>query len=207
MTLFLLYATTSAVILPAYAVEDAKTYYNRGTDYYEKADYEAAVKDLSTAIKLETKAPDAYFNRGLSYRKQHKIDEAIEDFSKAIQLYPNQPSYYFERCNAFILKNNFDNAVTDCSEAIRLLPDEASGYFMRGLAHMLRGDLEEAFADSVRSLQIQPDHSDALRLLYETLVKKEAMIGVLNSSTLQRSTLTQINQEVLPRGLSRAEKT
>lgn len=161
----------------------AKAYYNRGTVYYQKGNFESAIRYLSMSLALEPKAPDVYFNRGLSYRRQHKIDEAISDFSKAIELNQTQSGYYFERCNAFIVKNDFDDAVADCSEAIKLSPDEVGGYFLRGLAYMLRGDLEGALVDSVQALQIQPDHSDARRLLYETLVKREVMTSTRNSST------------------------
>ncbi len=186
-TLFPLFCvTTSAVLLPAYAMDDAKTYYNRGTASYGKENYEAAIKDLSMAITLEPKAPDAYFNRGLSYRRQHKIDEAISDFTKAIQLYSNQSSYYFERCNALIVKNDLNSAIADCSEALRLSPDEASGYLMRGVARMLRGDLEMALADSVEALRIDPDYKDARRLLLETLFKRETANQTAHSTTLDK---------------------
>ena len=208
----LLLAATSAAVLPAYAMEkssdewigDAKAYYNRGVDYYGKKDYEAAAKDLSTAIHLEPKSPDAYFNRGLSFRRQNKIDEAISDFTKAIQLYSNQPGYYFERCNALILKNNFNGAVADCSDAIRLSPMEPQTYFMRGLALMLKGNLDEALTDSVTALQIDPDYPDAKRLLFETLLKRETVNQITYPTIPHKSVLESRN---LPGGVFSAEKT
>ncbi len=217
VVLFLLYSTTNAVLVPAHAVEkspnewitDAKAFYNRGTDYYGKGDYEAAIKDLSAAIALEPKAPDAYFNRGLSYRRQHKIEDAISDFSKAIKLYPGQSSYYFERCNAFIVKNDLNEAVTDCSEAVRLSP-EAGEYFLLGVAHLLRDNLDEALADSVQALQLQPDYLDARRLLYETLVKREAMINSARNPSIrnEKNINNTVNRSAnLPGGVFSTEKT
>ena len=169
----------------------AKAYYNRGTAYYKKENFDSAIQYLTLSLALEPKAPDAYFNRGLSYRRQHKLDEAISDFSRAIELNQTQAGYYFERCNAFIVKNDLDGAIADGSEAIRLSPEEPGGYVLRGVAHMLRGDIGEALADSVQALQIEPDYLDARRLLYETLVKRDAMIGIGN----------------LPQGVFGAEKT
>lgn len=155
--------------------DKAKSYYNRGTAYYKKENFDSAVKYLSMALVLEPKSADAYFNRGLSFRRQHKIDAAISDFTKAIQLHSNQPGYYFERCNALIVKNDFKGAVADCSDAIQLSPTEPEPYFLRGLAFMLKGDLEEALADSGKALQINPGYRDAKRLLFETLLKKETV--------------------------------
>ncbi len=214
-TLILLYLTIGAVVLPAYAAEkspdqwiveanqilkvdaqDAKAYYNRGTGHYRNNDYDAAVNDLSMAIYFEPKSPDAYFNRGLSRRRQHQIDEAVSDFSKAIKLYPNHPGYYFERCNALIVKSDFDGAVADCSEAIRLSPNEAEAYFVRGVAHMLRGDIDGAWGDSFHTLQIQPDHSYARRLLYEILVRREALIGAHHPSAPHNPYLASASKEI-----------
>lgn len=207
--LFLLYMSIGMGAVPACAMEkasdawngDAKAYYNRGTESYGKEDYEAAIKDLSAAIRLEPKAPDAYFNRGLSFRRQNKIDEAISDFTKAIELNQTQAGYYFERCNALIVKNNFEGAVADCSDAIRLSPAEAEPYFLRGLAFMLKGSLDEAFADSSKALRIDPDYRDAKRLLFETLLKMETVNSKNPSAISHKPGL-----ENLSRGVFSAEK-
>ncbi len=181
--LFSLFAMTSWIVLPAHAIEDAKAYYNRGTNSYEKGDDEAAIKDLSAALVLEPKSPDAYFNRGLSYRRQHRIEEAISDFSKAIELYSEQPRYYFERCNARIVKNDFEGAIADCSKTIRLSPAEAEPYLLRGVAFLLNDNLDQALEDSLRALHIAPDYRDAQRLLLETLHKKEIAYQKMISTT------------------------
>jgi tetratricopeptide (TPR) repeat protein len=169
---------------PAGAAEelDAKAYYNRGTAFYGEARYEAAIRDLSSAIGLEPKAPDAYFNRGLSYRRLHRNAEAIADFSKAISLYPASPAYYFERCNASIAVENFSGAVSDCSEAVRLSPNGTDGYFLRGLAYFLSGDSFQALADGIRTLHMDPGHPHARRLIFETLRQREAGLDARDAS-------------------------
>ena len=182
--IFLLVALYGAVMLNAPSVSDAdasapnpdaKTYYNSGTAAYEKGDFAGAVKELSKAIKLEPKAPDAYYNRGLSFRRQHEIGKAISDFSSAIRLYAFQPSYYLSRCNARIVKGDLAEAIEDASHAIQLMPEEARAYFMRGLAYMLRGDLDEALEDSIQALQLDPFYPDAQRLLQEIIMKKQIL--------------------------------
>ena len=151
----------------------AKAYYNLGTAYYKKGNFDFAIKHLTIAIALEPKAADAYFNRGLSHRRQHRIDKAILDFSAAIRLQPGQAAYYFERCNALIVKGHFEAAVIDGSEAIRLSLDESEAYFLRGLARMLNGDLDGALKDSIQALQLDHNYADAKRLLAEVLTKKQ----------------------------------
>lgn len=158
--------------------DKATAYFNRGTAYYQKGNFESAIKFLSMSLAIEPNWPNTYFNRGLSYRRWHKNDEAILDFTRAIQLYPAQPKYYLERCNALIVKNNLSGAIADCSEALRLSPYEASGYLMRGVAHLFNGDIDEALADSIQAIEIEPDYSDAIQLLYETLVRREMMANM-----------------------------
>ena len=157
---------------------DAKAYYNRGTGFYEQGDHVNAAKDLSSSIALEPEASDSYFNRGLSYRRLHRNAEALVDFTKAVQLYPSQSVYHVERCNMLILMSDLDGAIAACSEAVRLSPEADSGYFLRGIAYMLRGDLNEGLADTIQTLQIWPGHPDAGRLMYETLLKRERLLGL-----------------------------
>lgn len=182
--------------------DKSRAYYNRGTAYYKKRNFDSAIKYLSMSLALKPKAAGAYFNRGLSYRRQHKIDEAISDFSNAIKLQSDQPDYYFERCNALIVKDDFGGAVSDCSEGIRLSPNEAEGYFMRGVAHMLRGDLDEALADSVQALRINPDYRNAKRLLFETLLKNEEVNRHTYSIT---SLIKNRNEKMLSNTIDRSK--
>ena len=62
---------------------DAAAYYNRGTSYDEKKDYDKAISDYDKVVKLNPKEENAYFRRGLVYYYNKKdYDKAIGDFTE-----------------------------------------------------------------------------------------------------------------------------
>ena len=64
----------------------ALAYYDRGLTYYEQRDYDRAVADFDTALKIDPKDAFAYYNRGIAQYGRHDFDRAIADFSQAIKL-------------------------------------------------------------------------------------------------------------------------
>ena len=63
-------------------------YYNRGSRYRDKRDFERAAADFGQAIKLDPKNAAAYNNRGFAYWNKGDNDDAIADFEQAIKLDP-----------------------------------------------------------------------------------------------------------------------
>ncbi len=59
------------------------TYNNRGQTYYQQGKYDLAIRDYTTAIKLDPRLGLAYNNRGIAYRKLGKPTLAAADFASA----------------------------------------------------------------------------------------------------------------------------
>lgn len=74
---------TRAIILdPAYTY----CYFSRGVlRWRELGEYEEAIKDFSTVLKLDPDWAEALFNRALAYKLGMQYDQAIADFERYLQ--------------------------------------------------------------------------------------------------------------------------
>jgi tetratricopeptide (TPR) repeat protein len=65
--------------------------------YYNKSDYDLAIRDYNEAIRLKPDYAFAYVGRGMTYAAKRDFDRAIQDYNEAIRLDPNAESAYENR--------------------------------------------------------------------------------------------------------------
>ena len=89
----------------------------RGIAYMNLKEYEKAITDFDTAIKINSPNPGMYYKlRGETYSAIKDYEKAIKDFDSAIELEPEMLEAYFERGNAFRNQNKYGVAITLCLE-------------------------------------------------------------------------------------------
>src|SRR5262249_15186389 len=110
-------------------------FYNRGVAYEREGDLDAALADLSEAIRLDAKFATAYTARGTTYWQQGKAELALADWNEAIRLanaYPNAYNDSLPYMNRgalyYGLRRQYDLAIADLTEAIRLDPKNGMAY-------------------------------------------------------------------------------
>lgn len=59
------------------------SYYNLGSIYYVKGEYDKAIVDFTKAIEIDPNGATAYKNRGFAYYAKKEYDRAWEDVYKA----------------------------------------------------------------------------------------------------------------------------
>jgi len=67
-------------------LEDAKTYFEAGSQAYEAGDYLTAIRSLEESYRLAPKPPIA-FSLAQAYRKQYVVDQKLPLLSRAVELY------------------------------------------------------------------------------------------------------------------------
>jgi tetratricopeptide (TPR) repeat protein len=66
--------------------QDAAAYYNRGSTYQQKGDFDRAIADFSKAIELKANYDAAYNARGLVYAAKGDYERALSDVTRATEL-------------------------------------------------------------------------------------------------------------------------
>ncbi len=140
----------------ATAEQKALGYRNRGRTRAEAGATEAALSDLTEAIKLNPADAQAYGYRAQVNVSRRNLDAAIADYSDVIRLRPKAVLGYSGRGHAYLVKGDPQQAVDDFSQALRLAPGSAVAYNNRGLAYKASGNLPRAIEDFTLAISINP---------------------------------------------------
>jgi Tetratricopeptide repeat/Excalibur calcium-binding domain len=90
---------------------------NQGVGKMQKQDYEGAISDFSTAIKLKPDLVEAYLSRGVAHSltKNHKA--AIADYTKALKLKPTRADAYLNCADDLFVLGDKAKAIADLKQA------------------------------------------------------------------------------------------
>lgn len=153
---------TKAIGLKASSAEEIAGMYSiRALAEEELGRVDAAMGDLSEAIKLDPKNAEAWSSRCIYRGKQGTaLQPAIADCSEAIRLDPDETNNYQMRAILEIKLSNFPAAVADCSAALKREPNAARLLYLRGVAKRGAGDASGAAADLGAAKAKEPDIAD-----------------------------------------------
>jgi len=141
--------------------EDALTYYNRGTAYFNLVEFQKAIDDFTKAIELSPNDTNAYLSRGVVYIVFEEHQKAIDDFANIIKLNPKDAQAYHNRGYAYDGLDEYQKAIDDYTKAIELKPNFAEAYSNRGLAYTKKGNYTQAIADHTIAIELDHNYADA----------------------------------------------
>ena len=105
--------------------QTAEEYTNRGFAKDARQDYNGAIEDFNSAIKINPNVGELYYLRASSKNDLQDYEGAMVDLNKAIEINPNIQESYFLRGT---LKSNlydYRGAIEDFTTAIKLNPTYA----------------------------------------------------------------------------------
>ena len=112
-----------AVKLALHNGSRAEALNNRSVLYYARANYDAALKDNTAALKLNDRMAEGIVNRGSIFLMQHRPQAAAVNFSRALDFNPAHPEkVYFNRALAREDMGDMSGAYADFAQASRLAP-------------------------------------------------------------------------------------
>ena len=88
--------------------KSARAYYNQGVARLEKGEYDAAISDLTKAIKMRPRSAMAHFYRGRAYFRKGEHDKALSDLTEATELDPALAVAYGERAVIHFIRKEYD---------------------------------------------------------------------------------------------------
>jgi membrane associated rhomboid family serine protease/Tfp pilus assembly protein PilF len=131
---------------------DTTAYIVHGALEMQTGDFDGAIADLSRAIELDPKRPEAYLARGAAKAGKRDVDAAIADYSLALEVDPKSFRAYTVRGEARGAKGDSQGAIADLSRAIEINPRAQEAY--NDLAWALATTEPPAMRDGRRAVEL-----------------------------------------------------
>ncbi len=147
-----------------HAIENVKTttlpYGNRGFYYRERKQFQKALADYNSAIKINGSKGDLYNSRGKTYFDMNNVGPAINDYRKAISLDDKKAEYHVNLGAALGAQGNIGGALNALNAGIAVDPEFANAYLNRSLAYSQQDKFQEAIQDIDKYLSLKPNNSE-----------------------------------------------
>lgn len=134
----------------------ADMHFQRGRSNAHQGNYDSAIADFTSALRLEPTLVDAYAQRGDAHRLKGDFPQALADYSTALRLDPGHAAALLSRGQVHWLSHKYREAVTDYSALLQLDPRHAAAHHFRGKAHLDAGDPRAAMADFTEAQRLAP---------------------------------------------------
>ncbi len=131
--------------------------YNRGVEFYKKADYQKALEDFNQVIARQSEDEATYYYRGKTYFDMKNYQMALIDFKKATTLKSsdNFNWYMLGRTNYQLEK--YELSIQNLTKSIELKSDYASAWNWRAAAYDKLKDYDKAIANYSKAIEIEPN--------------------------------------------------
>ncbi len=144
-------------------------YNNRAFIYHENKEFDKSLRDLTSAIKLDSndkKRMFLYSFRASVYKKTGKYDSAIMDYTTAIKKNPAIYRPYFFRGIIYTdIMKNYRAGIDDFKTFLKQNPDDVNGNLNLGIAYYNNKNYDSAKTIFLKSLKLNPANGEVHWLL------------------------------------------
>ncbi|GAA4812753.1 tetratricopeptide repeat protein [Litoribaculum gwangyangense] len=127
---------------------------------FDLGEYEEAIEDLSSLLKISPELSHVYTLRGAAYKALEKYQNALKDYTAAIFINPSVDTYYNRGVFLMDVKY-YEEANNDFKKVLRADRNNAYGYFYSGASNLFLGKFLNAIEDFSKALEFDSVDFDA----------------------------------------------
>ena len=127
----------------------------------ERKQYQDALLDFNSALKMDNDNPIIFFNRGTVFLNIGDTISALKDYERVNNLDERNALTYFNRAIIYGQLEENDIALALFNKVIEINPKNIYGYFNRGILHYKMDELDNAEDDFSKVIELFPDYIDA----------------------------------------------
>ena len=133
----------------------ALVHYNRGNEYYNRHDFDNAVREYAEALNLYPGMADAYIAKGNAHSGKLEFQEAMNNYTIGAEL--NSFYEHYARGYSQFLTRDYRSAIDEFSQSITQRANLVAAYNDRGLSFANAGNLDLAITDYNEALKLSPN--------------------------------------------------
>jgi len=153
--------------------DNAKLYADRGRYLYEQESYDAAIKDLKAAIKIDSLQPAYYSLLSDVYLDYYQSKNALATLKLAEQTFPEHINTKLKLSEDYLILKDYENALISAHKVLNIDKNNAEAYFMIGLINQENGREEFAIKSFIKATELEPELLDAWIILGDLHAAKE----------------------------------
>jgi serine/threonine protein kinase/Tfp pilus assembly protein PilF len=141
-------------------VRDALDHFLVGDEYYRRARFEEAIKELNQVLQLKPALFWAHYLAALCLQRLHRPAEARAHLTACLAQRADFVWIYLERAMAQSELQAFDAAEADFQKALQMPLEHNARYVLftnRGVLRVRQGRLKEAVADLKTAIEVMPN--------------------------------------------------
>ncbi|MBK7964998.1 MAG: tetratricopeptide repeat protein [Bacteroidetes bacterium] len=151
------------------AFTEASRFSSAGVAYGLDGQYEKALADLSTAVKLEPNEPDNWNNYGLYLSEAGKFEESLQALDKSISLKPDFEKAIYNKGNAYAKAGRYQEALREYQFALSINVNYTDALNNSGNCYVMLQKFDSALVYFQRSVDVDPNNAKAVMNLAVTL--------------------------------------
>lgn len=137
-------------------------YYYRGLSYAKTNQFEAAIKDFSSALLIDSTYKDALVNRAETYLKYKKYAQSAADFESLVSSNPNYHLFYRALGLSYYYMRQYEISDLAYAKYLSVATDDFETHFQRGMANLYGNNFNQAIQDFTTVLNLNPTYYSAL---------------------------------------------
>ncbi len=143
----------------------AELYHTRAKYLYEVESYDQAIRDMHSAIQLDSMNPQYYHLTADIFLDYYKSDSALKAMEKVVSLYPDRTSSLLKLSELQHILKQYDPSISTVNDILKYDPQNAEAYFMLGLNFREMGESERAINSFQTAVENDPELIDAWLIL------------------------------------------
>jgi len=146
----------SGVSYAATSEEQAKAYFEEGTELNKQQHYDEAIDKLTKAVQLSLETHKYHQALFLTYLATRQGLKAIDVYKEMAREHPDSPAVHYWLGRLYLQSQSLDDAAREFREATRLAPKDEHAWISLGHVAYRQGKDEEAMAAYQEANKLSP---------------------------------------------------